>query len=492
MPPTTASVAEAALDDTNAASVIRLPKPRTVRRAVYPRADPLPRELWTDTGAAARMATVYGDRIRYVHAWKRWLIWDGKRWVVDPDGQAVRYAKMLARQLHHWAAEIDDKTLRKAASKFAYHAESASGIRALLALTESEQGIALDVAKLDADPWLVNCQNGVYDLRTNVLTAHDPTLHLMKIAGGSYDPDAEFSEFERFLLSVQPNPEMQAFLWRLFGYSLLGKVTEHVLPIFYGGGSNGKSTLVNAIKRAAGEYAITAEQELLLARDSAHPTGVADLFGARLAFASETDAGRRLAEATVKNLTGGETLKARRMREDFWEFEPSHTVFLSTNHKPIGTGKDAGIWRRLRLVPFNVQITPEVIKRFRDEHDGADLDAVLAGERDGILTWTINGFADYCTNGLPSPDAVREATDSYRAESDAVARFIDQCCVIGQHFHARASDLWAAWCKWCASEGEVSGSQTAFGRELAERGYDKVKQGTVRWHGIGIASTEDE
>lgn len=464
--------------------------PQLRRRRSLPRYDPLPSEKWTDTGAAARFAELHSGTVRYVHDWKCWLIWDGKRWARDKTGRVSNGAKQLARQLHRWAADIDDADARKAASRYAYTAESAKGIRAILALAESEPVIAITSADLDADPWLVNCLNGVFDLRTGTLMPHDSARLLTKITAASYLPGAPATEFQRFLADIQPDPEMQIFLRRLFGYGMLGKVTEHVLPIFYGKGRNGKSTLVTAVKGAAGEYAMKAEQELLLARDGAHPTGVADLFGARLAFCSETDSGRRLAEATVKELTGGETLKARRMREDFWEFEPSHTAILSSNYKPLVRGRDEGIWRRLRLVPFEVYITDEQVERVKSDHNGDDLDTVLQRERDGILTWMIDGFADYRENGLTSPEAVREATAGYRKESDAVARFIDQCCLVGPNFYAAAGALWTAYQKWCIAENENPGSQTAFGNELTERGFDREKRGTVIR--LGIALSEDE
>ena len=199
---------------------------------------------------------------------------------------------------------------------------------------------------------------GSLDLRTGELAQHNPGLLLTKMTGAPYHPDATGPAFAKFLQRVQPDPDMRAYLARLLGHALEGRVVSHILPIFHGEGGNGKGTLINhAVLPALGDYADAADADLLTARTfDAHPTGVADLCGLRLAVLHETDAGRHLAEGTVKRLTGGDRLKARRMREDFWSFDPSHTFVMLTNHRPIVTGTDEGIWRRLRLVPWEVVI----------------------------------------------------------------------------------------------------------------------------------------
>jgi putative DNA primase/helicase len=282
---------------------------------------------------------------------------------------------------------------------------------------------------------------------------------------------------------VQPDPAMRAFLARLLGHALEGRVVSHVLPIFYGEGGNGKGTLINhAVLPALGDYADAADAGLLTARTfDAHPTGVADLCGLRLAVLHETDAGRHLAEGTVKRLTGGDRLKARRMREDFWSFDPSHTFVMLTNHKPIVTGTDEGIWRRLRLVPWDVVIHAAE----RDEQLGAR----LAGELDAVLAWLVAGYQDWASGGLREPQRVTAATTAYRDESDSLGRFLTQRCLTGQHFTIRSSDLFIAWSKWCADEGEDPGSQTAFSLVLTNRGFDKrsTAAGNV-WKGLGIVT----
>ena len=321
-------------------------------------ADPVPGEPATELGYARRLVQVYGDRLRYVPAWRRWLIWDGHRWAHDTTGQAARWMKAIARRLTCDALAIENDKDRQAALNVARRGESSAGISGALTLASTEDGIVVSPDDLDADPFLLNCPNGVIDLRTGQLLPHDPGLLLTKMTGAAYHPGAAGAAFARFLERVQPDPAMRAFLARLLGHALEGRVVSHLLPIFHGEGGNGKGTLINhAVLPALGDYADAADAGLLTARTfDAHPTGVADLCGLRLAVLHETDAGRHLAEGTVKRLTGGDRLKARRMREDFWSFDPSHTFVMLTNHKPIVTGTDEGIWRRLRLVPWDVVI----------------------------------------------------------------------------------------------------------------------------------------
>jgi putative DNA primase/helicase len=446
-------------------------------------ADPVPGEPATELGYARRLVQVYGDRLRYVPAWRRWLVWDGQRWAHDGTGQAARWMKAIARRLTCDALAVEDDKDRRAALHLARRGESSAGIAGALTLASTEETIVVTPGQLDADPFLLNCPNGILDLRTGQLSPHGPGLLLTKMTGAPYHPGATGPAFTQFLGRVQPDPAMRAFLARLLGHALDGRVVSHILPILFGEGGNGKGTLINhAVMPALGDYADAADAGLLTARTfEAHPTGVADLCGLRLAVLHETDAGRHLAEGTVKRLTGGDRLKARRMREDFWSFDPSHTFVMLTNHKPIVTGTDEGIWRRLRLVPWDVVIPAAE----RDEQLGGR----LAGELDAVLAWLVAGYQDWRAGGLREPQRVTAATTAYRDESDALGRFLTQRCLTGPHFATRSSDLFTAWSKWCADEGEDPGSQTAFSLALTNRGFDKkaTAAGNV-WKSLGIVT----
>jgi putative DNA primase/helicase len=442
--------------------------------------DPLPGEPTTELGYARRLIAVYGDRLRYVAAWKRWLVWDGRRWQPDTVGQVHRWQKVIARRMMLDAEATIEDGPRKSAVYLARRGESSAGVLGALKLASTEPGVAVAPEDLDADPFLLNCHNGVLDLRTGHLGDHNPELLLTKLAGAAYLPDAQGPKFAKFLERIQPTEDMRGYLARQLGHALEGRVVEHVVGIWFGAGANGTSTFINAVLEALGDYGDAADPQLLVARSfDAHPTGTADLFGLRLAVLHETDAGRRLAEGTVKRLTGGDRLKARRMREDFWGFVPSHTFVMLTNHRPVVGGTDEGIWRRIKLVPWEVEIPP-------GEQD-QDLGDRLALEADAILTWAVDGYRDWRGHGLADPDKVLAATGAYRADSDAIARFIDQRCITGPHFAVQSARLFAAWSKWCAEEGEEHGTQTVFSAELSKRGFDSAHRriGTV-WMRIDL------
>ncbi len=437
--------------------------------------DPLPDEPRTELGYARRLIEVYGHELRYVVPWRRWLAWDGTRWKADEDGQAPRRAKIIARRVTMAAVEgLEDAGSVRSARAM----ESARAVRAVLELAGTETEAALTPAQLDAGPFLLNTPSGTIDLRTWQRHEHDPADLITKITAASVRPDPPGELFSAFLERVQPDPVMRDYLARLTGLALAGHVAEHILPIFWGTGANGKSTYVEAVSAALGDYAAAADPGLLTARrDDAHPTGVADLFGRRLAVLHEADKGRRLAEATVKRLTGGDMIKARRMREDFWEFAPSHTFIMLTNHKPLVSGTDEAIWRRIQLVPWEVEIPAA--------DQDPELGEKLKLELDAVLAFLIGGYGAYKAGGLATPAKVTTATAGYRAESDALARFIEQGCETGSALSCRSAGLFRTWCRWCEDEGEEHGTQTAFSNELANRGFDKEKTRTgALWRGI--------
>lgn len=446
------------------------------RRQPDPDDEPL-----TELGFARRLVEKHGEHLRYVVPWNRWLIWDGARWAPDADGHVQRCMKVIAREVH---TSLIESNAEADVIRAAKRAESNSGVKGALTLASTEPEIAITPERLDAHPYLLNCANGIVDLRTGERLDHDPALLLTKMAGAPYEPDAEGAVFRDFLERIQPDEDMRLFIQRLLGLSLEGKVTAHVLPIFYGDGANGKSTLTDAVMSALGDYADAADPDLLRARTfDAHPTGVADLFGLRLALVHETDSGHQLAEGTVKRLTGGDRLKARRMREDFWSFDPSHTFVMLTNHKPGVSGTDEGIWRRLRLVPFEVVIPAAE----RDE----DLSAKLASEAGAILAWLVAGYLDWRKNGLAEPGKVTEATQAYRADSDPLGRFLEAECQMVSAFSARSSQLFAAYEKWCATEREDPGTPRSFGDAMKAKGFESHRSNGIHWRGIGLR-TRDE
>ena len=281
----------------------------------------------------------------------------------------------------------------------------------------------------------MNCPNGTVDLRTGELRTHNPTDLLTKVTHAKYNPHAKAPMFSAFLTRVLPSAELRRFVQRLVGYALTGETSEQILPFFYGTGANGKSTFLNIILKAVGDYGLQAGQSLLLAkRGDSHPTELSDLFRARFVVSSELEDGKRFAEALIKQITGGDRIRARRMREDLWEFDPTHTVIVAANHKPEVRGTDEGIWRRIKIVPWEVMIPA-------GERD-PQLPKKLEAELEGILAWAVRGAVKWSCEGLGEPAAVTSQTDEYQREQDVLGNFIDEVCLVGPQYTAKADPLY--------------------------------------------------
>lgn len=441
-------------------------------------------EPHTDLGNARRLVAAYGRELRYVPPWKKWLVWDGLRWAKDRTEQHHRWAKEIARQVTEKAEAMPDGDIKKAMLNAAKRAESAPGVRGMLELAGTEKGVVVDSDELDEDPDVLNTRSGTLHLPTGELRPHNHADNLTKVAAVEYYENATAPQFLAFLEQIQPDPEMRAFLQRLLGHSLSGRVREHILPIFHGVGANGKSTLVEVCRKVLGDYAASVDPGLLIDRGEQHPTGVADLFALRLALTHESDQGRRLAEGTIKRLTGGDIITARRMREDFWSFQPTHSLIMVTNHAPIVTGTDEGIWRRLRIVPFEVVVPP-------DQRD-PDLPEKLFSEGPGILRWMVEGYRAYLVEGLSAPQLVENATSNYRESSDMLGLFLAEHCTVQQSAWVQSAVLFDAWKRFCEAENIRAGSQKSFSTALQDRGYDKTKShGSMVWQGIGLRSDND-
>jgi len=426
---------------------------------------------------AYRLARAHGHRLMHVHG-LGWYVWDGRRWVEDDRGEAKRAVLDVLRTA--LAASIEDKELRDDVRR----CESASGIAGVLDIAAALEAFAVTVKDLDPNLYLLNVANGTLDLRTLELRPHDPADRITKVTRGAFDPAATGPRWEAFLARVLPDPDVRAFLQRYVGLALCGRVLEHVLAILTGTGRNGKGVFYGAVAAALGDYAGTAEPDLFMHRENAHPTGEMDLLGLRWVVVSESDHGRRLAEATVKRLTGGDQIKARRMRQDFVAFVPSHTAALVTNHLPKVTGDDPALWARLRVIPFGVVIPAEE----QDPHLAEKLEL----EADAILAWAVEGWRDYQASGLSEPSAVRKATEDYQADADAIQGFIDECCVIGPRHVVPVIDLWDRWCGWRQDAGADEVSKKALGEGLEKRGFIAAKGSGGRRirRGLGLL-TED-
>lgn len=447
-----------------------------------------------DLGNARRLVAEHGKDLKYVHLSKKWYFWTGKYWRVDNQGEVEQRAKSIVARLYREAAETDDT---KEAAKIAQHAIRSSSVGRILAmvrLAQGEPGIPMQPDDFNADPFMLNCQNGTIDLRTGNLGPHRREDLITSMAPVDYDPDATCDKWEEFLLQImdyKARPDtatrMVVFLWQALGYALTGDCREECMFLLWGGGANGKGTMVNTVAAILGDYARNTPVESLLSRKKGGeiPADIARLDGPRFVTSSEVDQGQRLAEGLVKALTGRDTITARYLYGEFFDFEPQFKLWMSTNNKPIIRGTDDGIWRRINFIRFPVHFAPE-------DRDG-NLRKKLWEERSGILSWMVRGCLDWQCQGLVVPPEVKEDIAEYRNEMDVLAEFITDRCQVHPNNFATASDLYDSYTEWAEQAGlkekEVL-KQRTFGRCLSERGFlrDKGAQGARIWRGVGLRS----
>lgn len=437
----------------------------------------------TDGGNAERLAYYFAGRLRYVAAWGVFLVWTGTHWRRDVGGVLV--GALAKRAINCITAEINatkKAARRDALREWQHGSQSRARREAMIALVKSEDGVAIDHEDLDRNPYLLNCRNGTIDLRTGKLNAHDPADLITRVIPIDYAAKAKAPRWRRFLAEVLPNGEVRSFMQRFTGYCATGEVSERMFLVLFGGGRNGKSVFLRIVQKALGPYAISSAPGLLMARQQdAHPTELADLFGVRVAVASEARKGRAFDEEQVKRLTGNDTLKARRMREDFWEFDPTHKLVLAANHKPRVRDASDSFWDRVALVAFTVRIGDNKLDR--------NLLDKLMTELPGILVWIVQGCVAWRKYGVGTPAAVKATTREYREAEDVIGRFLSECCTIEQKLRdlTPTTHLMTSARKWCESNNLYLFSDKDLAEALRERGCLYARTGAERgWRGIKV------
>jgi putative DNA primase/helicase len=439
--------------------------------------------LLTDTSNAMAFVAEHGHILRYCYPWKTWLVWTGTHWQRDTSGEVMRLAKATVKNLVQRIHLLSDE--QQIAELFAHVKASLSTakLKAMVENAQSEKGIAVQPQDLDTDPWLLNCTNGTLDLRSGVLRTHSQADMLTKCLPIAYDPEARCAQWTLFLeKAMQGNAELIVFLQRALGYSLTGSTQEQCFFLLHGLTKTGKSTFLHIAKALLGPYGTQAEMSTFLHKDrETVRNDLADLAGMRLVAAIETDEGKRLAEALIKQLTGGtDTIKARFLFEEYFEYRPQFKVFLATNHKPKVNPSDDAIWERIRLVPFAVQIP----KAERDKQ----LETTLREELPGILAWAVRGCLTWQRdNSLGEPAAVVNATQGYRDDMDDVGRFLTEVCLLDdEHYKVQASTLLKVYHQWC---GQATMTGKAFAQHLTDKGYSTKHTMTGNyWQRIGLPS----
>lgn len=459
---------------------------RKIARSIAQKPPLLVTENLTDLGNARRFIVAHQQDVRAVTSRRRpWMIWEGVRWANDETGEVERKAKDTVRQIASEATLQSDPELAEKITKHAIRSESAGSIRHMLELAATEPEITTTADQLDNDPWLLNVENGTIDLRTGTLRAHKRTDLITKLTAIEYRPDATCPRWQLFLSQAMGgDTELVDFLQRAVGYALTGDTREQCLFFCYGHGANGKSTFLEIVRELAGEYGQQAEFSTFMARTGEGPRNdLARMRGARLVTASEAPSNKPFDESVLKRLTGDDTIVARQLYEEFFEFKPQHKIFLAANHKPIVKEQTLAFWRRMRLIPFDVTVPV----KDRDKR----LPKKLRAELPGILAWAVAGCVKWQEQGLHEPRAVKQATRSYRDENDLLGEFIDRHAVLEPRGWTSTVELYRVFCEWWT---ETRGPRTPpiqmvyFGRMLGEREtLAHAKRGGTRgWAGIAL------
>ena len=420
-------------------------------------------------GNGELFASMYGVDARYCESTDAWFVWDTTRWIQSKT-RVQAMAKVTSRQ-------ITDPGHRKKSS-------SKNGIKEMLYLAGSEPSMSVELANFDGSPMLLNCRSGTIDLQTGKIRKHDRSDLLAKISPMTYDPSGNCPGWLAFLETVfDHDHELISYIQRVCGYMLTGDVSEQCLFFLYGDGCNGKSVFTSMLQYVLGEYATRSPADLVMKTVRSTSGGAspdtARLLGARLAVTSELEEGHTLSESRVKDLTGGDRMVARPLYNAPFEFDPTHKLLLYGNHKPEIVGSDHGIWRRMRLIPFDVTI-PEPV---RDPH----LLDHLKCESGAILAWMVNGCLDWQQQGLGLPKAVHIATGGFRAESDAVGRFIEECCVLADGTVTLKSVIYKAYTAWCQRSGEAVLTGKALHPRMLQHGIVDGRVNIGRsWIGIEL------
>jgi P4 family phage/plasmid primase-like protien len=429
------------------------------------------------------LALLFADRhaakLRYVAAWGRWMIYDGARWRRDET--------LLAYDL---VREICREEANKARSPRLVDAiKRAQTVAAVEKLARADRRIAASADQWDADPWLLNTPGWVVDLRTGRMRAHDPADYMTKLT--AVTPGGDCPLFDAHLrMIMKGNEALISYLWRLFGYSCTGLTNEESLAFFWGEGANGKTKTIKTIAGILGDYHQTTAMETLTAsKFDRHPTEIADLHGARLVTASETEEGRRWAEARIKQMTGGDRLKARFMRQDFFEFDPQFNLIITGNHKPRLRSVDEATKRRFQLVPFTYTIPEEERDIYFEEK--------LRKEWSGILAKMIQGALEWQKQRLNPPEEVLTLTEEYFEEEDTVLQWFRERSEARENVATRSSDAYADYKTWAEDSGEHPLSNKAFSQRLERRAEELKIQKVERnigsvWVGLRLRDASQQ
>lgn len=438
----------------------------------------------TDVGNAERFVAMFKDSVKYCSVYKKWFIWNGKRWEQDDTGKIITYAIECVRNIMHDADMLPDGDKRKALIQHSLKSESSGRLKALLELASGMPEITIRSDELDQNPWLLNCQNGTINLKTGKLQPFDPKDYITRICSAPYDTAVKIPLWTSLLDKVSGGDEaVKQYMQKAFGYALTGDISEQAMFLLYGTGSNGKSTMLNIFAELLDGYAQSTSSDTFMQKKSESVNNdIARLKGARFVSAIEMEEGKRMAESLIKSMTGGDKLVTRFLYGEFFEYIPQFKVFLAVNHKPIIRDTTKSIWRRIKLMEFTNTFTEQE----RDKNFPAK---IAATEMSGILAWAVEGCLLWQKEGIPDPERIYKATQEYREEMDGFAHFFDECCDVKEAGRVSNKVLRAAYDEWCKENGEFALSQRPFSQKLLERGFQKKRapgNGAYMWYGFAL------
>lgn len=427
-----------------------------------------------DTGNAQRFVDLFGDKVRYCYTDKRWLWYDGRKWCTDMTGAVKRLADkavacMSAELKVYEQTDADEGTdMAKAFEKHMKSSRSNKSKNAML--SEVMHHVPILPSQLDRYKAALNTPGGVIDLKSGALAPHDPKNYFTKITAVEYSENADCPRWTAFLDDIfGGDKDLIRYVQKAVGYSLTGATSEQCAFFLYGTGRNGKSTFLDIIRDIFGDYAANIQPETIMVRNSqgsAINSDIARLKGARLVTSVEPNEGVRINEGLLKQLTGDDTVTARKLYGDEFEFKPEFKLWMATNHKPVIRGTDTGIWRRIHMIPFTCVIPEGKVDR--------RLKYKLSAELTGIFRWAVEGCLLWQKEGLKMPRAVLEEVREYRREMDVISAFVEDKCTVGKGLSVQSSALYAAYLRWADSGNEYKMSNTKFGLEIAKR-FEKVK-----------------
>lgn len=422
----------------------------------------------TDTGNAHRLYDKFGNIIRYSYNRKKWLYWDGKCWRIDDNGEIKKLADVIVEDIKREAFLEQDEKTQADLLKWATKTASSRGKEAMIKECQHLEGVPASPDEFDAYTDFLNVQNGIVNLKNGELIPHDSNFMMSKITYSEYDvTGAEPKRWLQFLDEItNGNKELQEYIQKCIGYSLSGSNREQCAYFLYGIGNNGKSTFLDTVADMLGNYASNAQPETIMMKkwggDGAN-SDIARLKSARFVTCEEPTEGVRLNEGLLKQLTGGSKVTARHLYGEEFEYQPEFKIWVATNHKPVVRGTDVGIWRRIKLIPFEVNIPKEKVDK--------NLKYKLREEMPQILAWAVQGCIKWQKEQIAEPQCVQEAVKEYKQEMDLLASFLEECVVIDYEGDNRlmGSTLFKAYTRWAKDYNEYEMGSKKFGREIAKK-----------------------